>query len=116
MHGRAGIASWDKTAAHPLAFIVAIGICTSVTALPVLGAILRAMELLVDHVGQVALSLAAVNDAALWIALTLLLTMTGLTGGSSPRLLLLPVYFAAMFWLVAPCWRAPPAACWWMAN
>jgi Kef-type K+ transport system membrane component KefB len=101
--GGAWIAGWEATAgAHPIAFAVTIGICTSVTAMPVLGAILREMDLLADHVGQIALSLAAINDAVLWVALTLLLTVTGISGGSSARLLLLPVYFATMFWLVRP--------------
>ena len=101
--GGAWIATWDATAgAHPIGFAVAVGICTSVTAIPVLGAILREMGLLADHVGQTALSLAAVNDAALWVAITLLLTMTGVGSASSIKLLLVPVYFAGMFWLVRP--------------
>ncbi len=99
----AWIAGWDATAgAHPIGFAVAIGICTSVTAIPVLSAILREMGLLADHVGQTALSLAAINDAALWVAITLLLAMTGVSGASSSRLLLLPVYLAGMFWLLRP--------------
>jgi Kef-type K+ transport system membrane component KefB len=88
--------------AHPFEFSVAIGICTSVTAMPVLGAILREMDLLADHVGQIALSLAAINDAVLWVALTLLLAMVGISGAAPIRLLLLPFYVAGMFWLVRP--------------
>jgi len=97
------IASIDDVAsAHPLTFAVALGICTSVTAMPVLGAILREMGLLAEHVGQIALSLAAVNDAVLWMALTLLLTTAGISSISAIRLLLLPFYFVGMFWLVRP--------------
>ena len=55
-------------------FSLAIGICVGVTALPVLGAILREMGLLGQHIGQLALRCAVVNDAALWILLALLLT------------------------------------------
>jgi Kef-type K+ transport system membrane component KefB len=43
----AWIASRDALASlHPLGFMLAIGICTSVTAMPVLGAILRELDLL----------------------------------------------------------------------
>lgn len=97
------IAGRDTVAsAHPLAFAVAVGICTSVTAMPVLGAILREMDILSHHVGQTALSLAAISDAALWIGLTALLTALGLNGASVLNLLLLPIYFAGMVWVVRP--------------
>src|SRR5215475_5301655 len=51
------------------AFAAAVGICLGVTALPVLGAILREMGLLGQRIADVALGLAAVNDAALWVRL-----------------------------------------------
>ena len=86
--------------AHPLAFIFAIGICISVTAMPVLGAILREMDLLSHHIGQLALSLAAINDAALWVMLTLLLAVLGTPGSAPALLLLLPIYLGVMFWIV----------------
>jgi Kef-type K+ transport system membrane component KefB len=85
---------------HPVVFIFAIGICTSVTAMPVLGAILREMDLLSHHLGQLALSLAAMNDAALWVMLTLLLAVLGAPGSAPVLLLLLPVYLGVMFWIV----------------
>ncbi len=56
--------------------------------------------LLSHHIGQLALSLAAVNNAALWIVLTLLLAVLGAPGTAPALLLLLPVYLAAMFWVV----------------
>jgi len=86
--------------AHPVVFIFAIGICTSVTAMPVLGAILREMDLLSHHLGQLALSLAAMNDAALWVMLTLLLAVLGSPSSAPTLLLLLPVYLGVMFWIV----------------
>jgi Kef-type K+ transport system membrane component KefB len=89
----------DLASAHPLVFIFAIGICTSVTAMPVLGAILREMDLLSHHLGQLALSLAAMNDAALWVMLTLLLAVLGAPGSAPALLLLLPVYLGVMFWI-----------------
>lgn len=88
--------------AHPFAFSVAIAICMSVTAMPVLGAILREMDLLTHRIGQIALSLAAINDVVLWVALTLLLTTTGIGGCSARLLLLLPFYAAGLIWLVRP--------------
>jgi Kef-type K+ transport system membrane component KefB len=97
------IATWDTVAgSHPLAFALAIGICTSVTAMPVLGAILREMKLLNEHVGQMAFSLAAVNDAVLWVALTILLATAGISGASAWRLLVLPVYLAGMLFVARP--------------
>lgn len=54
-------------------FCLAIGICVGVTALPVLAAILGEMSLLRHRIGQTALGLAVVNDAALWVLLAALL-------------------------------------------
>src|SRR6185312_7637670 len=55
------------------AFVVAVAICIAVTALPVLAAILQEMGLLMTRLGQIALALAALNDAALWVMLAFLL-------------------------------------------
>ena len=90
----------------PVGFAIAIGICIGVTALPVLGAILREMDLLGRRIGNYALGIAAVNDAALWLLLGGL--MTAVAGGApgNPEMLLrvlgLPVYLAAMVWIVPP--------------
>ena len=59
------------------AFIAALAICIAVTALPVLAAILREMGLLRSRLGQIALALAALNDAALWVMLAILLAFAG---------------------------------------
>ena len=64
----------------PVAFATAFGICIGVTALPVLGAILREMDLLGRRIGSYALGIAAVNDAALWLLLGGL--MTAVPGGA----------------------------------
>jgi len=94
---------------NPLGFATAIGICIGVTALPVLGAILREMDLLGRRIGNYALGIAAVNDAALWLLLGAL--MTAVAGGApgSPGVLVsvlgLPIYLAAMVWLVPPLMR-----------
>lgn len=48
-------------------FAAAIGICTGVTALPVLGALLHELDLLGRRIGHLALAIAGVNDIVLWI-------------------------------------------------
>src|SRR3989442_1124976 len=91
---------------NPLGFATAIGICIGVTALPVLGAILREMDLLGRRIGNYALGIAAVNDAALWLLLGGLMTAVAGGGPGSPRGLVSPlgppIYLAAVVWLGAP--------------
>ena len=90
-------------------FIGAIAICVSMKALPVLGAILGEMNLLGRRIGHLALGVAGVNDAALWIVLAVLLGAASAghagTGHGVPLLYLLilaPIYLAVMVWLVRP--------------
>jgi Kef-type K+ transport system membrane component KefB len=87
-------------------FAVAVGICTGLTALPVLGAILREMDLLGSRIGQLALGIAGVNDAAIMMFLSVLLTArAGQLGGGSfglATLLLVPLYLVFMIWVVRP--------------
>ncbi|CAO3441719.1 hypothetical protein [Azospirillum argentinense] len=66
--------------ADPLLFAAGFGICVGVTALPVLGAILREMGLIGERVGRLALGYAAVNDALLWLLITAVLALAA--GGS----------------------------------
>ncbi|WP_193771306.1 cation:proton antiporter, partial [Candidatus Magnetaquicoccus inordinatus] len=61
------------TAATPGQFAAAIGVCIGVTALPVLGAILRESGLINHRVGRISLGIAAINDATLWVLLAFLL-------------------------------------------
>lgn len=97
----------------PIEFAIAIGICIGVTALPVLGAILREMDLLGGRIGSYALGIAAVNDAALWLLLGALMTaVPGATPGTPDVLvsvLGLPLYLASMLWLAAPLMRRASA-------
>jgi Kef-type K+ transport system membrane component KefB len=85
---------------RPVELAMAIGVSTGVTALPVLGAILREMDLLGTWIGQMALGLAAVNDAALWILLAFLLATVSGQGPQGPgplgMLLVAPIYLLAM--------------------
>ena len=59
------------------AFVAAVAICIAVTAPPVLAAVLQEMGLLGSRIGQTALALAALNDAALWVTLAVLLAFAG---------------------------------------
>ena len=61
-------------------FAAAVGIAAGVTALPVLGAILREMELLQQPLGRLALACAAVSDGLLWLLLVLLLAQVAGAG------------------------------------
>jgi Kef-type K+ transport system membrane component KefB len=90
----------------PVEFAVAIGICVCTSALPVLGAILREMNLMGTRLGQLALGIAGVNDVALWILLSVLLTAkTGQASGGAfglIALLLIPLYLLFMIRVVRP--------------
>ena len=70
-----------RPAGSSAAFVAAVAICIAVTALPVLAAVLQEMGLLRTRIGQTALALAALNDAALWVMLAVLLALAG-TGGA----------------------------------
>jgi Kef-type K+ transport system membrane component KefB len=87
-------------------FAVAVGICTAMTALPVLGAILREMDLLGSRIGHLALGIAGINDAALWIFLSVLLTARAGQVAGGPvglaALLLVPLYLVVMVRIVRP--------------
>lgn len=64
-----------------IAFALAFGLCTAVTALPVLAAILREMGLASQPLGQLALRCAAVTDGAVWLILAVLLLSQGQADG-----------------------------------
>ena len=91
---------------NPAEFAVAVGICTGMTALPVLGAILGEMNLLGHRIGHFALGIAAINDTVLWILLGVLLTaVAGLAAGGPGvlvRVLSIPIYLAVMVRIVRP--------------
>lgn len=93
----------------PVEFIAAVGICLSMNALPVLGAILGEMDLLGSCIGHLALGVAGINNMALWLVLAILLA-TGATehakiGHELPLrylLVLSPAYLILMVWIVRP--------------
>jgi Kef-type K+ transport system membrane component KefB len=90
----------------PAEFAAAVGICTGVTALPVLGALLREMDLLGRRIGHLALGIAGINDIALWLLLGVLLTAVAGRAAGGPgviaSLLFMPVYVIVMVRVVQP--------------
>ncbi len=94
---------------NPAVFIAAMGISLSMTALPVLAAILGEMNLLGSRVGQLALGVAGINNITLWVLLGILLT-TAATGrsehghGVAAVLLLIsaPIYLLFMVRVARP--------------
>ena len=82
---------------------ISIAICVAVTALPVLAAILGELGLIESRLGQTALALAALNDAALWLMISVLLALSH----GSPRdalwvLGLSALWLAVMLLVVRP--------------
>ncbi|WP_051626043.1 cation:proton antiporter [Kozakia baliensis] len=63
---------WQAPRAHGWIAAAAIGLCIAVSALPVLIGIVRELPSDQRPIGQLALKLAVVDDAALWIGLALL--------------------------------------------
>lgn len=103
------------SSADPWHFAAAIGLGISVTALPVLGAILREMDLMEHQLGRTTLGMAALNDAILWCLLSLLLGEMVYQGGSLLASLMIPVriaiYLLVMVLLIKPLLKWVLARC-----
>ena len=122
-------AAWWLYQTHPAAvqnlggevpFVLSTAIAVSVTALPVLGAILRELGLIRLPIGQWSLGLAAINDAALWLLMSGVLAgfASGGIEGSSP-MVSLPcglLYLVAMFGGVRPALRCYSRASAWLKT
>ena len=98
-------------------FMAAIGICVSMKALPVLGAILVELELLGGRIAHFALGVAGVNDVLLWILLSILLAAKAAghpaaAYGLPPILLIVaaPAYLLVMLRFARPALSALVAA------
>ena len=92
-------------AAGPVLFACAVAVATAVTALPVLGAILRETGLLAQRLGRDALGCAAINDLLLWILLAAVLSMAqaqAVDAGVLQRFGLGVIYLVTMFIIVKP--------------
>lgn len=100
---------------------IAIGLCIAVSALPVLIGIVRELGPLHRPLTQLAVRIAVVDDAVLWIGLALLLLVAdgdaGISGGSPLQLLALavPVAMAAMGALSRRNNFVPPGWAIWLA-
>jgi Kef-type K+ transport system membrane component KefB len=98
-----GIAAWLVTRhhpAHPLPFVLFMGIAMAVTAFPVLSRIVVDRGMANTHVGALALSSAAIGDVAAW---SVLAVVVSLVGGQPPWLMLLLVpMVATMIGVVRP--------------
>src|SRR5215472_8207937 len=89
--------------AHPVTFMLFFGTAMSITAFPVLARILTDRGLHRTRVGGLALASASVDDVLAWTLLAVVIAIAGASsGGNGLRLLIAPVYAAAMLWLVRP--------------
>jgi len=95
--------------ATPLVLYIAMGIVVSVTALPVLAAILIEMQLIKQQIGKEVLSYASVNDGVLWILVSILFILSSgstYNGGDIVwRLVFVVFYFLFMFFAVRPLFK-----------
>lgn len=110
-------AGWWVYASYPGAvgqvdarwFVLSVAIALSVTALPVLSAVLRELGLLPLALGQWSVGLAAVNDAAMWVMVSILLANARPGAVNlSPALTAVcaGIYLAVMYFLVRPAFVA----------
>jgi len=87
-----------------LAFALFIGIAMSITAFPVLARILSERRLTGTHLGNTAITCAAVNDVTAWMILAVVVAAVG-TGGFRPAAATVAwtlAFSIAMVWLVRP--------------
>jgi Kef-type K+ transport system membrane component KefB len=94
---------WRHHPAHPVTFMLFFGTAMSITAFPVLARILTDRGLHRTRVGGLALASASVDDVLAWTLLAVVIAIAGASsGGNGLRLLIAPIYAAAMLWLVRP--------------
>jgi Kef-type K+ transport system membrane component KefB len=91
----------------PHLFAISIGICLSVTALPVLISILDETSLIRGRIGQLAVRCAMLDELWLWLALSFILSYVG--AGTSwmvvSRIVILAIYCVVLFMVVGPLLR-----------
>jgi Kef-type K+ transport system membrane component KefB len=100
----AGLGAWLAGRHHVdqvLPFALFVGTAMSVTAFPVLARILTDRDMHRTRIGTIALASAATDDVLAWSLLAVVAAIAG-AGGQDLRLLLAPVYVAAMLGLVRP--------------
>lgn len=91
-------------ASSPVLFSIGIGICLSVTALPVLISILDETSLIQGRIGQLAVRCAMLDELWLWLALSVILSYLGANTSLTVmvRIVILAMYCAALFIVVGP--------------
>ncbi|MGN6676899.1 MAG: cation:proton antiporter, partial [Streptosporangiaceae bacterium] len=103
------LAFWFVHRYHPhdaTSFILFLGTAMAITAFPVLARILSDRGLHRTRVGGLALAAASVDDVLAWGLLAVVIAVAGSGNGHGDlRLVLAPVYAAAMIWLVRPALR-----------
>lgn len=97
------------SATAPL-FAVAIGLCLSVTALPVLIGILNDTRMANTHVGRLAINCAVLDDLWMWIGLALILSVSEAKAEPGLTLVLVVTYLAVMVAVIRPVLR------WWFER
>ncbi|WP_130730485.1 cation:proton antiporter [Komagataeibacter xylinus] len=112
---------WQPPHVGPVVGAMAIGLCIAVSALPVLIGIVRELDPTQRSIGQLALKLAVVDDAALWIGLVVLqfaargpAALHGWTGLEAVAVALLALLALAGNWATRNM-PNPPAPVIWLA-
>lgn len=112
---------WQAPDAEPWVAAASIGLCIAVSALPVLIGVVRELDADQKPLGQLALKLAVVDDAALWIGLAALqfaargsAALHGWTGWEALAIFLLLGLAAAGYW-ASRHFRHPPLWVIWLA-
>ncbi|MDN6714232.1 MAG: cation:proton antiporter, partial [Acetobacter sp.] len=112
---------WQAPDATPWVAAASIGLCIAVSALPVLIGVVRELDTAQKPLGQLALKLAVVDDAALWIGLAALqfaargsAALHGWTGLEALAVLLLVGLAAGGYW-ASHHFRHPPLVVIWLA-
>lgn len=101
------LGAWLAHRYHPhnvAVFVFFLGTAMSVTAFPVLARILTDRGMHRTRIGGLALASASIDDVLAWALLAVVFAIAG-AGGNGPRILLAPVYAAALIWVVRPLLR-----------
>lgn len=88
--------------ANSMVFSLAVGLCLSVTALPVLISILRELDIAGSAIGKLAARCAVLDDVWMWLCMAAVLSMAAVGKQPLNITLLLGLYFALTWFIVRP--------------
>lgn len=91
--------------ANSMVFSVAIGLCLSVTALPVLISILGELDIAESAIGKLAARCAVLDDVWMWLCMAIVLSMAAVGKQPITIVLLLALYFGLTWFVVRPSLR-----------